>query len=90
MPFKPPQIIKFHEAPCHKPPSSMVSIELMLVVIFFRFSGLKMATKAMMSASTPTPSPTHQLPLKNTAMAAIMVMMQNEPKVAFRLPPKGI
>ena len=27
MPCNPPQTTKFHEAPCHKPPSSMVAIK---------------------------------------------------------------
>ena len=55
-----------------------------------RFSGLKIATKAIIRAITKTPKPIHQLPLRNTAMAAIMKIMQNEPKVALRLPPNGM
>ena len=90
MPFKPPQIMKFQEAPCHSPPSSIVSIALILVVIFLRFSGLKMATRAIIRASNPMPPPTHQLPERKVAIAAIIMMMQNEPKVALRLPPNGM
>ena len=87
MPFKPPQIMKFHEAPCHKPPRSIVSMRLISVVMVFRELGLKTANKTRMTVTTPTPKPTHQLPERNTAMAATMAMMQNEPKVPFRLPP---
>ena len=68
----------------------MVSIRLISEVIFFLLSGLKMAIKVRMTANTPTPKPTHQLPERNTAMAAIMMMMQKVPKVALRLPPKGM
>ena len=90
MPFKPPQIMKFHEAPCHKPPKSIVSMRLISVVMVLRDSGLKRAISTMIKVTTPTPKPTHQLPERNTAIAAIMTMMQYEPKVPLRLPPSGM
>ena len=53
MPFKPPQIMKFHEAPCHKPPNSMVFIMLRLVLIFNR--AFLLTNEATSSASAMPP-----------------------------------
>ena len=76
MPFSPPQIMKFQLAPCHRPPSSIVFMELMLVVMSLRSPGRFHAHRPMPPANTKTPKATHQEPLRklpNTATAKMMM-----------------
>ena len=82
--------MKFQLAPCHRPPSSMVFMELMLVVISLRSPGRSHAQRPMPAATTKTPKATHQEPLRklpNTATARIITKVAG---VALRLPPRGM
>ena len=67
--------MKFQLAPCHRPPKSMVFMELMLVVMSFRSAGRFQAQRPMPAASAPTPTATHQLPLRKLPITATAIIM---------------
>ena len=75
MPFRPPQIMKFQLAPCQRPPSSIVSMELTCVRRNFRWSGRRHAYRRSRRAMTATAKATHQEPLRNEPMTATAMMM---------------
>ena len=67
--------MKFQLAPCHRPPSSMVFMELMLVVMSLRSAGFFQAHRPMAPATSSTARPTHQLPLRKAPIMAMATMM---------------
>ena len=82
--------MKFQLAPCHKPPRSMVFMELMLVVMSLRSPGFSQAQMPMPAARASTPTATHQEPLRKLPITAMAPMMMNVPGDALRLPPRGM
>ena len=89
-PFKVPQVTKFHDEPCHKPPSTMVSIRLMFVFTQRAATALlriaikpmpKMAPKPSVNQGSPT------IKAMNTKKINTMVYEAIEPSL---FPPSGM
>ena len=83
-------MMKFQLAPCQRPPSSIVMKRFILAVIFLRRDGVSQATMPTTAANDSTPTPTQMLPESHTPSAAKTSIQKYVPKVALRLPPRGM
>ena len=83
-------MMKFQDAPCHIPPRSIVMKRLMLENIFLRLPGRYFAMIPSTAAATTNITETIQLPERMAAITAKSMIQKNVPKVALRLPPRGM
>ena len=81
--------MKFHDAPCHIPPRSIVFIILRFVVVLW-LPLLNLMLIHTARAISPIAIPTYILPESSTATSPIAIMMMYEVAVILRLPPRGI
>ena len=89
-PFKPPQIKNSQLLPCHKPPSNMVTIKLIFVLMFCFTEGKAKARNTSNKKNPARKNNNHNFPLNNTMNKEMITMHTYEPIVPERFPPRGM
>ena len=89
-PFKPPQIINNHELPCQKPPKSIVTNKLILVLTLCFTLGKKYDNKTNVIARHNNTNNNHIFPVSRTKITDKKTIQIYDPTVPFLLPPKGM